>query len=231
MFSLTSELYHASQDGRPVARALSFVHPVDMNTYDVKNQFYWADKLLIVAVVEPNVRWLKAYFPAGVYYSYPELELKSNTNSGEYQNLELPWEKIGVFVRGGGILLTQQPNQTTHETRKSNFRLLVVLNEKQQSEGALYWDDGEEVDVEITKNYSYIEFSAKDNTVSNNLVKTSYPTPIIDQIDILGVGISANSIVVNGQTIAVDKWHKTDNRLSIRVELDPTKQFKLQWVF
>ena len=228
---LYTELYHSSQDGRPVARALNFVHPRDMNTYDIKNQFYWADKLMIVPVLEPNVRWLKAYFPAGQYYSYPELELRSNTPTGEYQSLELPWEKIGVFVRGGSILATQQPRQTTHETRQTNFRLLVVLNEKKGSDGELYWDAGDDVDIESTGAYSYVKFTAKDNTVTNNPVKTEHPMPIIEQIDILGVGINANSVLVDDKTVAVDKWHKIENRLSIRVELDPTKKFKLQWVF
>ena len=228
---LYTELYHASQDGRPVARALSFVHPQDMNTYDVKNQFYWADKLMIVPVLEQGVRWLKTYFPAGQYYSYPELELKSNTAKGEHQSLELPWEKIGVFVRGGSIFATQQPRQTTHETRKSNFRLLVVLNEKQRSEGSLYWDDGEEVDIEVTKNYSYVEFSAKENMILGNPIKITFKMPLIEQVDILGVGLTANSIVLNGKPVPVDQWHKSDNRLSIRVELDPTTPFKLQWVF
>ena len=53
---LYTELFKASQDGRPVARALNFVFPNDMNTYDIKNQFLWADKLMIVPVIERGVR-------------------------------------------------------------------------------------------------------------------------------------------------------------------------------
>ena len=85
---------------------------------------------------------MNAYFPAGQWFTYPTLELYSNSLDGEHKDIELPWEAIGLFVRGSSILSTQNPLQTTHETRKGNFRLLVVLNSTNDADGELYWDDG-----------------------------------------------------------------------------------------
>ena len=60
---------------------------------------------MIVPVLEPNVRQLNAYFPAGVWFDYAELSLWSNTTSGELKTIDLPLQKIGVMVSSSGRCL------------------------------------------------------------------------------------------------------------------------------
>lgn len=59
------------------------------------------------------------------------------------------------------MIPTQVPKQTTTETRKGLFELLVILDNEGKANGELYWDDGDSHDIETTKNYSLIEFEAK----------------------------------------------------------------------
>ena len=144
----------------------------------------WADKLMIVPAVAEGVRWMPFYFPKGVWMNYQDLHIQTSTQTGEHvckkrlkfdfefnillfftqSNIELPWEKIGVFVRGGSILATQDARTSTVETRRQKFRLLVVLDLEGKAKGELYWDDGDSYDIEETKNYSYVEFEV--NNVS-----------------------------------------------------------------
>jgi len=225
---LYTELFKSSQDGRPVARALNFVFPQDLRTYGIKNQFLWADKLMIAPVLEPGVRFLSTYFPAGVWFSYPNLDLWSNTRDGEYKEVELPWEKIGVFVRGGSILNTQEPKQTTAETRKGDFRLLVVLDENNSAEGDLYMDDGDSYDIETTKNYSFVKFNATNNVITSYPEKTTYKNvPKIARVDILGAGLDANVVKVNDRR--VDFVDKGQNRISFNANVDMLEKFKIEW--
>ena len=65
--------------------------------------------------------------------------------------------------------------------------------------------------------------------MTNELVKTTYSTiPMIDQIDILGVGLSANTVKVDGKNV---EFQKSANKISIPVNLKPITNFKVEWSF
>jgi len=54
---------------------------------------------------------LSAYFPADWWYDI--YDLKVFVSSGQWQTLKAPLEKINVHLRGGSIIVTQQPAITT----------------------------------------------------------------------------------------------------------------------
>jgi alpha-glucosidase len=56
--------------------------------------------------------------------------------------LDAPLEHIPVHVRGGSIIASQKPGNTTKTTRTNPWSILVALDSKQEAKGELYLDDG-----------------------------------------------------------------------------------------
>lgn len=157
---LYTEFYKASQDGRPVVRSVFFEFPNEPLAEHVSTQFLWGDAVMIMPVVERGVTELSVYYPAGRWYRYADGHLLSESHPlGRHQQLQLQLTEIGVAVRGGRVLATQQPEVTTVLTRRHPFRLLVALDADQRAAGDLYWDDGETVDPILVGDYNYVKFT------------------------------------------------------------------------
>uniref|UniRef100_A0A8C1GX57 alpha-glucosidase n=1 Tax=Cyprinus carpio TaxID=7962 RepID=A0A8C1GX57_CYPCA len=58
-------------------------------------------------------------------------------------NMYLPEDKIGLHMRGGGILPVQRPDVTTTYSRRHPMGLIVALNDNKAASGELFWDDGD----------------------------------------------------------------------------------------
>jgi alpha-glucosidase len=56
--------------------------------------------------------------------------------------LDAPLEHIPVHVRGGSIIPSQKPGNTTKMTRMNPWSILVALDGKGEAKGELYLDDG-----------------------------------------------------------------------------------------
>ena len=108
---LYTELYHSSQDGRPVVRSLSMVWPNDPKTYGIEDQFLWGEKLMVLPILKEGVLEKQFYLPAGLWYDYyPNNKLLNDGKSeGTYVNYQIPLNRIKIAVRGGTILFTQKP--------------------------------------------------------------------------------------------------------------------------
>jgi alpha-glucosidase (family GH31 glycosyl hydrolase) len=76
--------YKAYTVGLPVARALLFEFPTDPQTYTIDRQFMIGPALLISPVLEPNVTYLRAYFPNTRWYDFWTY---GPVNGGGYQVL------------------------------------------------------------------------------------------------------------------------------------------------
>ena len=162
---LYTEFYKASQTGQPVVRSVFLEHPHDTEAEFVDTQFLWGHSVMIAPVVDPGVRHLNAYFPAGHWYLYDTYELLSDipasSITGQRVFMEVPLTEIVVAIRGGSILATQQPEVTTKATRAHPFRLLVALSDELTASGDLYWDEGESIDPVLNGDYNYVKFDFK----------------------------------------------------------------------
>ena len=76
-----------------------------------------------------------------VCHSFKQGEEVSNT--GTWNTLDAPLDKINLHVRGGTIIPWQEPSTTTYTSRQNPMGLIVVFDEKYLAHGKLFWDDGE----------------------------------------------------------------------------------------
>uniref|UniRef100_A0A8C1BIY9 alpha-glucosidase n=1 Tax=Cyprinus carpio carpio TaxID=630221 RepID=A0A8C1BIY9_CYPCA len=111
--------YKAHVNGETVVRPVMHEFYSDSETWAVHKQFMWGAHLLITPVLDPI------------------------TDRKATINMYLPEDKIGLHLRGGGILPVQRPDVTTTYSRRHPMGLIVALNDNKAASGELFWDDGD----------------------------------------------------------------------------------------
>lgn len=202
--------YRSHVFGETVARPLFFEFPKDVNTYAVDTQFLWGNALLVLPILEPNSTSVKPYLPRGIWYDVM-LGLPYHSAGEDFQMAPLN-DSICLLIRGGHVVPSQEPAQTTAASRLKPFNLLVAQNHDGLATGELYWDDGEYVGSYEKGEYSLIKFVAVKNTVSSMCVHCGY-----DSIMLL------NAVTVYGVTDKPREVHF--NRLPTNFTYNPAGQF------
>jgi alpha-glucosidase len=99
---------------------------------------------LITPVLAPLLRVSQGVFPGAPHtrwYNWYTLK-EVHAQPGQNVTLDAPLEHIPVHVRGGSIIASQKPGNTTKTTRMNPWSILVALDGKREAEGELYLDDG-----------------------------------------------------------------------------------------
>ena len=128
------------QTGLPPFRALCVDYPGDRETYTVDSQYMMGDGLMVAPVTAPN-RSRKIYFPAGQWYCF---WTNTRYEGGQTLEIEVPLERIPVFVKENAIIPLAEPVQAI--TRKTVFELTVRTYGPDCRDFTLLEDDGETTD-------------------------------------------------------------------------------------
>ncbi|KAM6932993.1 sucrase-isomaltase, intestinal [Xenentodon cancila] len=180
--------YKAHTEGDTVVRPVLHEFYTDSATWEVDRQFLWGKHLLISPVLDPDVDKLWAYMPDAVWYDYETM--KPLADRKKHVELHLPGDKLGLHIRGGGILPTQRPNVTTTYSRRNPMGLIVALDDNKQAAGELFWDDGDSRETVKNGNYLHYSFSFADGVLRMEVTHAGYIDPnnlYFDGITILGL--------------------------------------------
>ncbi|XP_051012796.1 sucrase-isomaltase, intestinal [Acomys russatus] len=164
--------YRAHMFGETVARPFLHEFYEDENSWIEDTQFLWGPALLITPVLKQGAETVSAYIPDATWYDYETGEKKSWRK--QRVDMYLPKDKIGIHLRGGYIIPTQEPNVTTTASRKNPLGLIVALDENQTAKGDFFWDDGESKDTIESKTYILYTFSVSNNNLIVTCTHSSY---------------------------------------------------------
>lgn len=203
---LYSLFWEAHVTGAPVVRPTFYLSPKDTATYDLEEQFLWGDGLLIAPVLKQGFSFVTPYLPKGKWYyvnewSKMEGTVMSVTSTGQRYSIPSPQSSsVPVLARGGRIIPCQKPAQTTTDSRKNPFCLLVALDNSNSSFGSLFIDDGETFDG----NYNLINFEAKANKLNSKIIAWQYDgdaSMTLGQVTILGNFTHIKSVDILGKPL------------------------------
>jgi len=143
--SLIPYLYTAFSEyrssGRPPFRALVMDNPADEKLWNLDNQYMMGDSLLVApkfAAAKTRVVYLPHHTDWYCFWSH-----RKYPGGAEY-NVELPPEKIPLFVKSGTLLPLAKPMQ--HFKPVSTFELTVMIFGPPAADFILYEDDGVSLD-------------------------------------------------------------------------------------
>jgi alpha-glucosidase (family GH31 glycosyl hydrolase) len=206
---LYTQFHHASVNAGTVWRPLFVEFPKDDEKFTANNdaQFMIGRALLASPVTTENTTSVNAYFPGtDGWYDYYTGQFASKGR--EVKTLDAPWDFIPIHIRGGSVVVKQQPALTTAETRKNPITLLVALSPQTTASGDLYLDDGDSLDTLKRGLYTYIEFGTqnlgKSFRVSNKVVKDGYADAKslrINHVTIYGVVGRTCTVTLSGKAV------------------------------
>jgi len=233
-------LFHkAHTRGTTVIRPLHHEFPTDARTYPIDGQFLVGPALLITPVLEEHKVTVTGYFPADNWYDYHTgaAFLLEGQNSGENRTLAADLNFIPIHVRGGFILPTQEPDNTTFYARLKPFGLIVAPNVQGEAVGDLYYDDGEsELDAE---NGEFFEatFELRNSRLTMSVEHNRYPgmdSLVLDTIRVFVANAKvvlkdfkfyANSVLINGAKVVLENDQVTLKGLNLAMN----KNFEVTW--
>ncbi|XP_049339266.1 sucrase-isomaltase, intestinal [Astyanax mexicanus] len=194
--------YKSHTSGDTVVRPVMNEFFSDSATWTVDRQFLWGPHLLITPVLDAGVDRVRAYIPDAVWYNY-ETEEKISERK-QHVDMYLPADKLGLHIRGGGILPTQRPAITTTHSRRAPMGLIIALDDNNQASGELFWDDGDSRDTVSSGSYIHYQFSVLYSVLNMQVLHNGYTDPnnlVFENITVLGVSSPPATVTITeGQT-------------------------------
>ncbi|KAI1858944.1 uncharacterized protein JN550_012302 [Neoarthrinium moseri] len=199
--------------GATVMRALQWEFPNEESLKAVDNQFMLGPSILITPVLEPLVTSVRGVFPGIAdgtrwydWYNYTEV----HAQPGENKTIEAPLVHIPVFIRGGSIIPSQKPGNTTKMTRMNPWTIIVALDIQNEGVGSLYLDDGLSLVQDATKE---IELSFSNATL-RAIVTGDYE----DNNPLANITIAGWQGQVDTVSLTIDGKEKNTSGVTIRTD-------------
>lgn len=236
-YSLLPYLYtmfwKAHATGETVARPLFFEFPSDVKTHTIDNQFMIGPHLLIAPILKQGMTATKPY-----------LNDKQHWHNIRDGSVVLPNSEVDedstVLIRGGGIIIQQEPllsgPVTTTNTRSQPLQLLAAVPDSGHARGSLYWDDGDTLHSFEEQRYSLIEFVLDTDKpcLHTEISWWGYGVPNLNTIKLFNIRRNVSQIIINGKKCKapVCKYARNDNNaLVINTNVNLEKQFMMKWVY
>jgi alpha-glucosidase len=181
-------LHRQTVDGTPMINPLFFLYPNDANTFDIQDQWFLGDSLLISPVTQDYSDTVTYYLPNDLFYDYwtgaPVMGEGKNVTQSNVAYTDIP-----VHIRGGSII-PQRANSanTTKALRQEPIWIYIAPGLDGTAKGTLYLDDGESIEQ---PGASQLEF-----TFANGKIST---TGSFAYAGASGESITVAQVVVLGQ--------------------------------
>jgi len=138
-----SSYYTMYKTGLPIMRALVMHHPDDPNTYQIDDQYYFGDNIMVCPVIVKNAVSRIVYLPEGMWYDY---WTGQKFNGKQYILIKTPLEKLPVFIKGGAIIPMQPVSSYIGKNLPDTLHIEIFPFENSSFE--LYEDDGVSLDYQ-----------------------------------------------------------------------------------
>lgn len=141
--------YKSYQEDRPLVLPMYYEYPKDFPAYEVRNQFFFGDQMIVAPITSPripklNVAKVKVWLPKGTWYDiHTGMLYDGNRMMDMYRSLE----SIPVLMKVGGIVpFTDEISAAGAGGNPASLHIKVCTG----ADGAfeLYEDDNETCDYE-----------------------------------------------------------------------------------
>lgn len=138
-----SQAWQITQNSRQLMTPLAYHYPQDQKTWEIKDQFFFGESILVGVVTEYEQRQKDIYLPAGDWYNYWSGE---KVSGGKSITVSTPLDQTPLFVKAGSIIPFGPKIQ--YATQETDEPLTIKVYPGQDAEFVLYFDDNESYDYE-----------------------------------------------------------------------------------
>lgn len=217
---LYTAMYRQNQTGAPTINPLFFEYPEDSNTYDIQDQFFFGDSILVSPVLEPNQTSVTAYMPNDLFYDF-ETHQSVRGQGAKMTFSDVSFTQITTHIRGGSIIpMRVKSANTTTEVRKQNFVVIVAPGLDGTASGSLYLDDGDSL---VQPAISDIQFTYSAKGIFSIEGSFAYDSGVvIETVTVLGVESDKRRTdsKASYDSIAKSLTHKADLSLKKSAKLN-----------
>ena len=188
-----------SQSGVPFIRPLVLDYPDDPATYDVDDQYFFGDALMIAPVLEGTERQI--YLPQGKWTDFWTEEVYQGGQTIAYT---APLERIPVFVKAGAIIPMAPAMNYAGEQPMEEIEVAVYPS-SDWTASTLYEDDGETFAYRNGK-WGTVRFACRQETgqviIRLGKPRRSYPWSLqAVKFGIHGCSREPSGVQVNGRKL------------------------------
>lgn len=227
-----------STTGEPVIRPLVYEYPNQSEFSQVDDKFLIGKDVLVCPILYTAQIELEIKFPGkenDIWYRFKSERVESYQSfTKHYTFTDL--DTLPVFYRGGAVIpIKLNVEKSTILMRDSRLTLYIFLDTSGCAVGSVYNDDRETFTYE-EKNYSYVEFEYKDNTIFNRVINPSwdggFQQNVINTIYIFGSdceykNASIATEKVSNSSLEVVMVNKVVKIVSINVQIEDQFLIKL----
>lgn len=236
-----SLFYSAHTTGSVVTRALWANFPEDVTALTIDRQFMLGSAILVSPVVDQGATSVNAYFPAAYWYNFNSRSFAYDTKStgGKYISISTPLSDTNVHILGGNIVPLQGAAMTTTLGRETPFEFVAALDHAGYASGSLFWDDGEQIELDQVL-FMHMDASVvgKSGVITNTIVESTFADAdnyTLDTITILGnpsMMFSPTLVTLNGATLSSSQYAYDSSKGSLKItslKLNLSKTFIVEW--
>ncbi|MBU2914123.1 glycoside hydrolase family 31 protein [Reichenbachiella agariperforans] len=149
-----SQAWRVTREGRELMSPLAYHYPEDKKTWEIKDQFFFGESIMVGLVTEYEQREKDIYLPAGDWYNYWTGEKLSGDQT---VTVDAPLDQTPLFVKAGSIIPFGPKVQ--YATQETDELLTIKIYPGEDAEYVLYLDDNESYDYEQGEEYSELVFA------------------------------------------------------------------------
>ncbi|MDE5419063.1 DUF5110 domain-containing protein [Labilibaculum sp. DW002] len=133
-----SEAWKVTRDSRLLMSPLVYQYPNDKNVWEIKDQFFFGESMMICSVTKYKQRSKEVYLPEGGWFNFWTNEKVSGSKT---IIADAPFDGTPIFVKAGSIIPTGPKIQ--YATEETDAPLLLKVYPGKDAEYVLYLDDNE----------------------------------------------------------------------------------------
>lgn len=163
-----SSSYKTYTKGVPIMRPLYLENPEDQKCWDITDEYYFGDNLLVAPVLSSikENKEKKIYLPEGLWYDFYTYK----PVIGGEKTITLTIEKIPVFIKAGSITVTEKEIIVTQGRKNTNEEFIWYIDDGETN--SYLKGEYEKIIIKLTGNTLSVKNVKKEKTVNLKFIKT-----------------------------------------------------------
>ena len=196
-------MWNCSKCGAPIIRPLLFNYQNDKNTYEINDEFFCGENILVAPVVEQGVKVRMVYLPEGE--TWIDYWTKEEYKGGQNIIKEAPLDICPIFIKAGTIIPIAQEQNYIGEKQTDKLTLEVYLSkENTETRYHHYVDDGESFKYQVGEFNDYkIKVTNSDKVeIKVKVIDHKYDDKY-ENIEFILHNLNGKTLTINGETVEV----------------------------